>query len=252
MSAGRIAVALHDVEPATFERSALIRDWLADLGVERVTLLVIPARDLHPFDRRSPELAAWLEDRRRGGDAIAQHGFRHEQLRPGGRARQALARLQGGAAAEFVGLDPQETRRAVEAGRRILHLAGIEPRGFVAPAYAYTPALHAALGRSFDWWASLRAVHRGSGALRVTALGLGTSGPVRRLGSPAVLRLGARTGGELLRLDLHPADFDHRRHVAAIERVLVGSASRSAVTYDELVRCVAPAPIIRDELAPAG
>ena len=39
----QIAVAIHDVEPATFERCALIRDWLDDLGVGRVTLLVIPA-----------------------------------------------------------------------------------------------------------------------------------------------------------------------------------------------------------------
>ena len=46
---GTIAVSLHDVEPATFERCALIRDWLDDLGVDRVTLLVIPAPDLHPF-----------------------------------------------------------------------------------------------------------------------------------------------------------------------------------------------------------
>src|SRR2546429_9467231 len=29
----RIAVALHDIEPATFERCALIRDWLRDHGV---------------------------------------------------------------------------------------------------------------------------------------------------------------------------------------------------------------------------
>ena len=49
MSGGVLAVALHDVEPATFERAALIRDWLDDLGVDRVTLLVIPARDLHPL-----------------------------------------------------------------------------------------------------------------------------------------------------------------------------------------------------------
>ena len=38
-----LAVAVHDIEPATFERAALIRDWLDDLGVDRVTLLVIPA-----------------------------------------------------------------------------------------------------------------------------------------------------------------------------------------------------------------
>ena len=46
-----IAVALHGIEPATWERCALIRDWLDDHGVDRVTLLVIPARDLHPRGR---------------------------------------------------------------------------------------------------------------------------------------------------------------------------------------------------------
>src|SRR5207248_6043826 len=73
---GRIAVSLHDIEPATFARCALIRDWLADHGVDHVTLLVIPARDLHPLGERSPELHAWLLERRAAGDAIAQHGLR--------------------------------------------------------------------------------------------------------------------------------------------------------------------------------
>ncbi len=188
----QIAVALHDVEPATFERCALIRDWLYDHGVERATLLVIPARDLHPFDRRSPQLWEWLGERRSSGDAIAQHGFSHEQLRSGRFTRQSLARLQGGRAAEYVGLDEDETRRSVEAGRKVLRLAGIEPRGFVAPAYAYTPALHAALRLRFDWWASLRAVHRRASAhpLAAHALTLGTSGIVRRAASPALVRIG--------------------------------------------------------------
>jgi predicted deacetylase len=82
MSASRrtLAVALHDIEPATFERCALIRDWLDDHGVGRVTLLVIPARDLHPLAERSPEMVSWLIEREHSGDAIAQHGFQH--LRP--------------------------------------------------------------------------------------------------------------------------------------------------------------------------
>ena len=61
----RIAVAIHDVEPATFERCALIRDWLADHGVDRVTLLVIPAPHLHPFFQRRPR------PRRRGCSTAA-------------------------------------------------------------------------------------------------------------------------------------------------------------------------------------
>lgn len=71
----RIAVALHDVEPATFECCALIRDWLADLGIDRATLLVIPAPDLHPFADQRPELAAWLAERARLGDAVAQRAL---------------------------------------------------------------------------------------------------------------------------------------------------------------------------------
>ena len=140
--------ALHDIEPATFERCALIRDWLDDHGVDRVTLLVIPARDLHPLGERSPGMTGWLAERRRAGDSIAQHGFQHERTRgPGRLPRDAAARVGRRRTGEFVGLDDDETRRAVDAGWRVLKLAGIEPDGFVAPAYAYTPALRSVLPR---------------------------------------------------------------------------------------------------------
>ncbi len=223
-SPGSIAVALHDVEPATFERCALIRDWLDDQGVDRVTLLVIPAPDLHPFHDRRPEIAEWLGERAARGDAVAQHGFQHRQARRTARPRQLVAQWQGHGGAEFVGLDPGETRRAVAAGRRVLKLAGVEPRGFVAPAYAYTAALRQTLGLSFDWWAGLTRLHRGHGqrAVRAPALCAGLSS------------VGALMPGPLLRLDLHPSDLDRPGRIAATERVLRRARRRAAVTYDDL------------------
>jgi predicted deacetylase len=226
-----IAVAVHDVEPATFERCALIRDWLDDHGIERATLLVIPAPDLHPFHDRRPDMVEWLSDRTARGDAIAQHGFQHR--------RPASAPRRSNPAAEFVGLDGDETRRAVEAGRRVLRLAGIQPRGFVAPAYAYTDALRETLAASFDWWASLVRVHAAGMPVRTTlapALTLGTSSSVKRLTSPWLVRAGALGAGKLLRLDLHPADLDHPRHIGAVEGVLKRARRhvRQAVTYDDL------------------
>lgn len=260
-----IAVAVHDIEPATFERCALIRDWLDDHGVDRVTLLVIPARDLHPLAERSPEMVSWLLERERGGDAIAQHGFQH--LRSG-RAlgprqaltpRQALRTLGGDRESEFVGLDFQETRRAVDAGRRVLKLAGIEPRGFVAPGYAYTPALRKTLSERFHWWSALLGLHRahptfarpapgypteiadgGAGADTRSALlgppiALSSSGRLRSAFSPTLLRAGALVSGRTLRLDLHPADLDDTGHMLALEWVLRRAAgTREAVTYEEL------------------
>jgi predicted deacetylase len=242
-----IAVALHGIEPATFERCALIRDWLDDHGVGRVTLLVIPARDLHPVGERSPEMVSWLSERRRGGDSIAQHGFQHVPLQRGGSPRELLARAQGHRAGEFVGLDDAETRRAVEAGWRVLKLAGIEPDGFVAPAYAYTSALREAISLRFRWWAGLLRVHRAPSALGARgsepaqicqlapAFSFAAGGPFSRTLSPVLVRAGALLPGRTLRVDLHPADLQHARHMMALEWVLKRSgSSRRAVTYEEL------------------
>jgi predicted deacetylase len=223
----RLAVTLHDVEPATFTRCALIREWLDDHGVDRVTLLVIPAPDMHPFDHRRPELATWLVEREREGDAIAQHGFHHVR---GDRRRTR----RWGDRAEFVGLDSSETTRAIDAGRRVLKLAGLEPRGFVAPAYAYTPHLRDALTQRFSWWAALLRLHGDRGDHVAPAIGIGSSDAIVRATSPLVLRACARLAGSTLRLDVHPRDLDHPRHMLALESVLRGARSRRPATLGEL------------------
>jgi uncharacterized protein len=237
-----IAVALHGIEPATFERCALIRDWLDDHGIDRVTLLVIPARDLHPVGERSPQMVRWLRERRERGDSIAQHGFRHVASRRGASPRQLIARAHGHRAGEFVGLDVIDTRRAVHAGWRVLKLAGIEPDGFVAPAYAYTPALRSTLRPRFRWWAGLLRLHTplsgADGGAReplAPAWTLASQGPFSRALSPPLLRAGSLLPIRTLRIDLHPADLDHARHMLALEWVLGRASSRrTAVTYEQL------------------
>lgn len=231
---GRIAVALHDIEPATFARCALIRDWLDDHGVGKATLLVIPAGDLHPLNDRSPELADWLCERVDRGDAVAQHGFQHRRGRTGPRGpRTGVPRGQRADDAEFAGLDADEARRAVAAGRRVLKLAGVSPRGFVAPAYAYTPALEQALAPSFEWWASLTrlSLDHGRRSAPLPALTGPEAGHVRRVRG-RLAPPGSTT--PLLRVDLHPSDLDVTGRIASLERVLRYSGDREPVTYDDL------------------
>src|ERR1044071_9280461 len=122
MGEGRhwLAIGLHGVEPATFERCAPIRDWLSDLGVDRATLFVTPAPRMRPFFQASPQLAEWLLERRERGGCGTQHGF------------------AGGAGAEFPALSRSVAREKLAAGRRLLRLAGLDPRGFVASGYSST------------------------------------------------------------------------------------------------------------------
>ena len=123
-------MALHDVEPATFEHCALIRDWLADAGVDKVTLLVVPAADHHPFFQRSPALVEWLRARRAAGDAIAQQGFVGDTGRV--RSRDAVTH--------------------VRAGRHLMELAGLEPVGYHAPTLGHALGARRELMKSFEWW----------------------------------------------------------------------------------------------------
>jgi predicted deacetylase len=232
---GVIAVAIHDVEPATWERCALIRDWLEDHGVDRVTLLVIPARDLHPVGQRCPEMSDWLRERRDRGDSIAQHGFLHEPLGAGPSAGRRLGPL-GARRSEFAGLDEREARRAVDAGWRILKLSGNEPDGFVAPGYAYTPQLLRVLPRRFRWWATLlrvrpcptdRPAAAGTPDSGLTpAWGAGSRGRLGDALAPALIRAGGRLAGHSLRVDLHPATLDRPREMLALESLLTRESDR--------------------------
>jgi predicted deacetylase len=159
------------------------------------------------------------------------------RARTGGSARALLA--HGQREREFIGLDDEETRRAVHAGWRVLKLAGIEPDGFVAPAYAYTAALRQALSVRFSWWAGLLRVHRTQPQLETGPLSpawsLAAAGPLTRMLSPSLVRAGSLLPTSTLRLDLHPADLRYPRHMLALEWVLARSGSRrTAVTYREL------------------
>ena len=136
----------------------------------------------------------------------------------------------------------------MEAGWRLLKLAGIEPDGFVAPAYAYTPALRRALSARFRWWASLWGLHgilasehdgrtgeRGSWRRLAPALSIGDGEPLERTLAPTAVRAGTLLAGRTLRLDMRPSDLQRPRQVRALEWALAQAArQRTAVTYDEL------------------
>jgi hypothetical protein len=70
-------------------------------------------------------------------------------------------------------------------------------------------------------------------------IGLSSSGRLRRALSPALMRAGALMSGGTLRLDLHPSDLEHPKHMMALEWVLRRAAgTREAVTYEQLAASV--------------
>ena len=129
---GWLVVSIHDVAPPTTVREAL--RWTDDLDRRGVpsTLLVVPGPWRTPSFEPASELAAWLRQRQRQGDEIAQHGWEHRAA-PGGPAwRRATGWVAARGCAELWSVERVAARRSLAAGRELLLLAGLATVGITA------------------------------------------------------------------------------------------------------------------------
>ncbi len=229
-----LVVSIHDVAPSTLEEAARWREIVSGLSPGPVSLLLVPRYRGHDSWRSGPA-RAWARERAAGGDEIVLHGYTH--LRRG-----------GGNGAELAGRPPGGVRSLIAEGARELRIAGLEPGGFIAPAYAHPASADGGCrAAGLRWWATRGALRSDAGRRPLPSLGLGASTGLRRALSPAVARgaVAALAGAPVVRLDLHPADLHHRRLARSgrdlLNRLL--DQDRRPITHAEL--WPPPCPVTR-------
>lgn len=252
MSRRWVLLSLHDVAPVHRERIERAEALFAELGVEQVTYLLIP--DYHRQGRSdTADFAAWCRRARPFAVDWFLHGYYHLEtedavgahdgapLRDGG-FRAALTRRYATAGeGEFLALDAAEARERVARGAGVFERClGEPPRGFVPPAWLYDASLPPVLRehgiRYFEDHRRVYDLDAGT-ALDAPVVTWATRTPLRKwtsiLGTPA-LRWAWRNR-PVLRLAVHPFDFDHPETVASIRRVWGAAlAGRSQARYDEV------------------
>lgn len=250
-------LSIHDVSPLTRNRVEMMLADLERVGVGRTSLLVIPNHHHKAPMGEDPEFCQWLRDRAAAGHEMVLHGYYH--LR--GRVEAASGRLPGekrpevastmamrdrlitevytAGEGEFYDLSEGEAFVRLERGLADFCQAGLTPRGFIAPAWLLGPEAERAVkkaglayttrlksfkdlesgredaSQSLVW--SVRAGWRRTVSLAWNAL------LVRRL-----------RGNPLLRMGLHPPDWDHpaiRRQILRLAAAAL--AGREVMTYDE-------------------
>ena len=169
----------------------------------------------------------WTSAGAAAGDELVLHGFTH--ITPGGTSERERAHLSA-----------TDIGNRTELGRSVLHGVGLAPGGFVAPCYDHPRTAHLARARSaLTWWATRNGLYRKGRRLLLPSLGLGASSALKRATSPSVARVAAAVlaPARSLRLDLHPADLDHRGLLAAAVDVLdrLLDQGRELTTHARLV-----------------
>ena len=255
MNERKLHVALHDVAPKHLARAKRAEKLLASLGVEKATFLAVP--DFHHEGRS--DLAEPFVEWCRGPHPFeiewALHGYFHveENAPAGGSARERFDRAwMTGGEGEFLALPAEEAETRLREGVRVYEsIFGAAPAHFVPPAWLWHEDLPRALAaagiRSFEAHKGLCAVGPEGGQewLLAPVISWATRTLARRIGSlyvcPALAFLWRET--RLLRVALHPFDFDWSSTQASIEKVLKAQLeAREQVSLAEALDPLVRAP----------
>ena len=220
-----LLVSLHDVTPALAPRVERLWEICEERGV-RPALLVVPNwHGVAPLERY-PEFVGWVRARAAEGAEILLHGERHDEAgSPRGWRDTLRAAGRTTAEGEFLTLDAPAARARIARGTGLLRSLGLNPLGFVPPAWLARPSIRRVvsdLGLRVS--EDDRAIQLHPEERRVASPVVRWSGrtPVRARLSAAVAeaRWYAQRGARIVRIALHPGDLDHRVTAASIERTL--------------------------------
>jgi predicted deacetylase len=220
-----LLVSIHDVTPAREAQVMSLWDLCTDRGVIPALLIVPNWHGEWPLEAH-PRFVAWLMGRAREGAEPVLHGERHDEI---GLPRQlkdrwrAWGRTDG--EGEFLTLEDSAAHERVTRGLRRLRQLGLEPVGFVPPAWlareaAYQAAAQAGLEFSEDA-RSVRLLTSGR-RVRSPVLRWSTRTPARAWGSVAVAtaRSTVQLRAKWPRIALHPSDLDRGAVARSLGRTL--------------------------------
>jgi len=239
----QLLVAVHDVTPAHERWLDVLYRLLDEFDIRRYALLVVP--DWHgawPLAAFSG-FAAELRRRAASGAEIVLHGLRHDEVgQPRSLAHRARTFGRTDREGEFASLRPPEAGRRIAEGLATLRRAGLEPIGFVPPAWLAGPCLPQAVrDAGLTFTEDARAVVSLVDGRRIAAPATcwSTRRAWRATGSVivAALRLRLERARPLVRVALHPPDTESPAVLESCRRTLGALLERRVVTdYRELLK----------------
>ena len=234
-----LVVSLHDVSPRTRPACERILADIAALGVPACSLLVIPDHHRRGHFHEDAAFCTWLREQARRGHEAVIHGYFHQRARRDGESamQKMTTRIYTADEGEFYDLDRPTARALVTQAREEFRKIGLDPHGFIAPAWLLGAEAEAALRElEIDYTTRLGSVLdlRTGTTHSSQSLVWSVRSAWRRATSRVwnALLFQRLAANPLMRISIHPADIEHaaiwRQIRALIARALV---DRSPLTY---------------------
>ena len=243
-------VSYHDLAPHSWNACRLFLDDMRSIGVERVSLLVVPQWHGGADTDENAEFAAWLRECADQGHEITLHGYTHlADSIDGGLLQQFMGNIYTAREGEFYQINYEDAFNKLQRGRDMFGRMGLSTRGFVAPAWLLSPdARRALIDSGFEfttYWGNIEALQQRI-TINAPTLTFSCRTRLRRIISKRWVKLWKyyNYNAPVLRLAVHPVDLKYPR----VRDMLVALArealeTRQAMTYADITDGCAPRKI---------
>jgi uncharacterized protein len=247
----RVLISLHDITPFHLPRLRLAERLLARWGVPKISYLFVPAYHqlaLPPGNSLLSFYRQWAREKKVFTRQWLLHGYYHLEPAVGtGEPKPELTlkdRLKRtfltAGEGEFLDLSAAEIRERIRKGKRdFREFFHCDPEVFVAPAWLFNPGLMPILkeqqfmiteDHSFIYL--LEKDIKLSAPVITWATRTWLRKSISRIGCPLLSRLWA--GKDLVRIALHPFDFDYSATRQSIEAVIKDTLNqREPILYSQ-------------------
>jgi predicted deacetylase len=236
-------VSVHDVAPATQSIADEIIAELAACGVRTCSLLIVPDYHHRGASMKDRQFVSWLRGLEAQGYEMVIHGYFHQRPRRGRETlrERMITQVYTQDEGEFYDLRYDEAFRRIKLARDEFRAAGLNPRGFVAPAWLLSAeGEEAARDAEMEYTTRLQSVRdfRTGKSFRARSLVYSVRTAWRRTSSLIWNGTLARFVQPLplVRVSIHPPDYSHPGIWRQIVRITSKMArSRTAMTYQDWV-----------------
>lgn len=238
-----LVVSIHDVAPSTQPIVDKMISEFVHHNVRTSSLLVVPDYHRQGASVKNRGFVSWLSGLEAQGCETVIHGYFHERSRRRGESLvdRFVTRIYTRDEGEFYDLRYEDALQRIRSARDEFRAAGLNPRGFVAPAWLLSAeAEQAARDAEMEYTTRLRSIQdlRTGEKFAARSLVYSVRNRWRRATSLVWNAMLARllNSSPLFRLSVHPPDYEHPAVWHQIIDFLTGMRdSRTATTYQDWI-----------------
>jgi len=238
----QLIISFHDLHSGSWETCRRFIEKSKQLGARNMTLLVIPQYHGQPPFTENPEFVDWLKSLAEEDFDLCLHGYYHQaDAVRGNWYQQLMGKVYTTGEGEFYQLSKMQAEEKLNAGIRMFTSNQLPVYGFTAPAWLVSTEAKAAIKDSGFQYNTLW------GGIELPSLNTFVKAPTlvyssrnvwRRLVSKLWINLFHKLNRNthIIRLGVHPIDFDYPDIEAHLYRVLEKALrSRTTRTYRDLI-----------------